>query len=54
MREYAILLCIIIIVSRVQKGDKTAVKLDDAKAMCYVNVDSNNIACVVVCDEEYP
>ncbi|KAL4462137.1 hypothetical protein ABPG72_010453 [Tetrahymena utriculariae] len=39
--------------ARVQKGERTAVQLDEAKAMAYVVV-SNDIAVVIVCDEEYP
>ncbi|EAR83909.1 SNARE ykt6 (macronuclear) [Tetrahymena thermophila SB210] len=39
--------------ARVQKGDRTVVQLDEAKAMAYVVV-SNDIAVVIVCDEEYP
>ena len=28
--------------------------MKDANAICCVVVDSKNVACVVVCDEEYP
>ncbi|EAR83910.2 YKT6-family R-SNARE protein (macronuclear) [Tetrahymena thermophila SB210] len=41
------------ITGRVQQGTRTAIKLDEAKAIAYVVV-QNNRAVVIVCDEEYP
>jgi synaptobrevin family protein YKT6 len=39
---------------RVNVGERTSVNLAEAKANCYVVVDKNNVAAVVVADEEYP
>ena len=39
---------------RVKLGERTAVHMEEAKAVCYICVDPNGIASLVVADDEYP
>lgn len=40
--------------ARVTVGERVALTMDEANAVCCVVVDNRNVGCVIVVDEEYP